>query len=213
MFQLPLVYDAFWTGQSRDDIVQTAEKMADFMHDRKINNIVIADKQARPSYIGLTRVWKKKYPDEPRPNIYFINTEPFRDNIKYPSGEAVEKFKEEIDELYPVLAKNKSDSVLVFDNCFHTGRSITPVLKAFREIGYDVHYGTALPMRGNDGLMSEEKDLPEFSTLNHLVTFCDVFGTDKMVADSDDFFSKRNGSSRSLKNRGEIHKILNEAGY
>lgn len=150
-------YDFFRTERARKELFEYCEKLAEYLHDQNIADIVLVDRAARPVWIGLKEYWRAKYPNIPMPGIYFLNPKGFRtventtpwqeDEIRYKSmskDELVEwgtnkttlMVTSELREVYKHLLEDKEKPVVVFDSCLHEGETMQPVIETLKLVGF-----------------------------------------------------------------------------
>jgi len=161
-------YEIFPRKSERKEIVEICNKVVDYLHDNEIPNLVLLDRSARPAYIGIMKLWHKKYPDKQMPNIYFVNPTGFIDReaafeksvsgfprmveLKLASDKSqdnigdMKDFIERTEEVvqadfegtYSRLIADKDKPLLVFDNCIHHGRAFKPVRNILEKAGFSL---------------------------------------------------------------------------
>lgn len=200
----------FPSKAERKDVVEIAQNLAKYLRNEGINHIIFLDASARPAYVALTEVWRKEFPDTPKPNFYFINPRGF-DNDN--PGRTVRKFNRE----YKNLARNKSSKIMLFDVCLHSGGTMNPVLDVLKRGGYkNLVVGLAQQVRGTWWQPYAISPMrPDFVGLNRLPRQrCIPFALEGMVEKTDSIVSRRNANSeereRSILLRKEIKEIVEE---
>ena len=121
-------YDCFTAEQSRIDIFLIGNELASYMHKNEIENVVLIDRSARPVYVALFRAWEDLYPGEKRPNVYFVNPEPF---LLSKRGRV-----SELKSVHTRLMKETDKTLLLFDVCVHTGDTLRSVAEGFVSAGF-----------------------------------------------------------------------------
>ena len=137
------------------------KKIAEYVDENNIENMVLLDRSARNVCTGLREYWRLLQENEERekenPHIYFINPRGFVSNEKYPTiadkrfynrkmqydkPEDIDLIRDEaeIDEdfknTYARLIQDKDKPLLIYDNCVHEGESLQNVLKFFEKNGF-----------------------------------------------------------------------------
>jgi hypothetical protein len=200
-------------------LVTIVKNTATYLHDNKIKNFVLMDRSARPAYIGVREAWRRMYPDEPMPDIYFLNPTGFvNSDIFHSMGETglskgfeivmdglrkendiaridptgprtQEEIEGEFKQTYRRLLGNKSEPTLIFDTCIHSGDSIRPVRDSMRGMGFD-----QLRVGVVDAGRNESEIHPDFKALNTKpLGVCFPFDHDRVV-------ERRFNASTSLRN-------------
>ncbi len=198
-------------GRRKDEMVSISTSLAKYLHENNIQNIVLLDRAARPTYVGLTEAWRMLYPDERRPGIWFVNPDIARDRLG--PAEAAKELKE----TYPRLMKMRDSPVMVFDLCSHTeDGSLFSASRMFQEAGFkDIRTGLAQPpeIEYNSSTAVANHD---FVALPHIAeAFCYPFGKDVMtkkghsVKPERNEFGKHVAYAREL--RAEIRKAFRHA--
>lgn len=167
IFQRREKYKIFPSEEERRDVVEICNHVVGYIHEKRIPNLVLLDRSARPTYIGVLWLWHKKFPNEQPPRIFFVNPTGFLDeDSAYQEHESVFprivelksdsiKSGEDMGELEDIagrtraavqedfratfsgLAGDRNRPLLIFDTCIHLGRTLKPVIKNFR--GYWIH--------------------------------------------------------------------------
>lgn len=125
-------YNHFTSKTKRMEVVKIGNILAQYLFDNEINNIIFADRSARPGYIALKKAWKNKFPNKPIPNIYFTNPEGYNTNNRN-----LEEIMNEFNKVYKKLSSNKTTKIMIFDVCMHTGDTLSSIFKALNKYGYN----------------------------------------------------------------------------
>jgi len=223
----------------REELRQISERTANYLHENGIRNFVILDRSARPAYIGVKEMWKKKYPNDPLPDVYFVNPTGFVNiedamatgksglpraaeimfdgltkGVDLASTGLGPRTQEDIEgdfrESYQRLTTNRNQPTLLFDNCIHSGNSLRPVKTTLENIGF-----TQL----KTGVVGEERNIsgiiPDFVAIKgEPLGICYPFDKDRMVERR--FDSVTSSATQDVDEieygvalRKEIHNIIN----
>jgi len=117
--------------RERRRVFVAVEKTVNRIKLNKIKNIIILDKSARAIYIGILEYYRIKYPNEKPPRIYFLNPNSFKHNDHF-TAQAVREFANR----YKRLMKERSDPVLVLDNCMHYGTTMNATYKLLMTLNF-----------------------------------------------------------------------------
>jgi len=71
-------YEFFPYADERQEVFEYSKKIAEYLREEKVPNLVIIDRSSRPLYIGVREYLKAKYPDEDIANVYFMNPKGFK---------------------------------------------------------------------------------------------------------------------------------------
>lgn len=112
----------------QQDIFEASKNLADYLSKEEIKNIIFLDNSARQAYVGLKEIWKKEHKDETEPAIYFINPKPLQ------AGSDFETLAEEFIKKYKNV--DKTQTLLIYDVCYHTGDTIFSVKDFFAQMGF-----------------------------------------------------------------------------
>lgn len=226
-------YEFFEFEEARKQLFEFTEKIVDYLRKEKISNLVIVDRSSRPLYVGVREYWQKKYPQEKKPNILFVNPNGFKaredltedeieelinecdfklDAVETPDQvRPKERIIKEFHEKYKLLVADKEKPVLIFDSCIHSGDTLLPMKKIFKESGFtDLRIGSVGPAdRG-----SSVKDDFHLTT-QRPVQGCYPFNRDFMVEKTFSSSASKptkieERRARSIRLRKEIKKIMNE---
>ena len=173
MLEYIMKYGYLITPRMRKEALEIGDAVAKYMHDNNIPNIMLLDRSARPTYMTLKNSWKKNYPNEKCPNIYFTNPS------GYDTDKPLSELASEFNKIYTGLAKNKEAPVIVFDTCMHQGNHITPVEQTMTAAGYNnLIVGLAQPKHNKENLLNLD-----FTALNHSAGGgCHPFGRYDLVS-------------------------------
>lgn len=160
-------YEFFPFEKERRELFDYSKKLAEYVHDNDIADLVIVDRSARPVWVGVKEYWRAKYPNEPMPGIYFINPKGFStvENTSYDEqdrqyskslwhGEPVEhgptrtnlEVLIELRSVYKRLLEDKDKPVVLFDSCLHRGATLAPVVELMKQAGFsDLHVVVVSP--------------------------------------------------------------------
>ncbi len=227
-------YNTFFNDKSkRKEIFEFSAAVAEYLIKENVPNLVIIDRSARPLYVGVIEYLRNKFPQQKRPNIYFMNPKGFKSREELSPSEineiiedceykddAVEspeliRSKEEIlkefDEVYSRLLKEKDKPVLIFDTCLHSGDSLAPVKEIFEEKGFaDIRIGAV-----NPAPMDSKVDTDFYITTKLPINHCYPFDKDRIIEKTfNHIYSQRNDDQfkrrTSIALREEIKKIMQE---
>ena len=172
-------YLIFDDVESRKVAVEIGKNIASYMHDRGLQDIVFVDRAARPAYISLKENWRHMYPNDPIPNIYFMNPKGFKSKDKpsmnsesllfeflgsFIKGEEVEnpslmrtekEIAEEARKIYKKLLDKPNKHILLYDNCIHSGKSVKPIIDTLTGMGLDVRLGISSDNRNSSGINAD----------------------------------------------------------
>jgi len=146
-------YTDFPTPEERHDIYEFSKELSRYLHDEQIPNVMFLDRSARPAWVGLDEYWKTAYPQEKRPDIYFINPDGLipqnRDTTVNLGGVIIvisndlnnDEFARELkgrqfQEKYTRLEGQKDQPIAVFDTCMHFGSTATISMEFLRKNGF-----------------------------------------------------------------------------
>lgn len=178
-------YNFFTNSIERNELFEYSKKIAEYLHDEKIPNLVIIDRSSRPLYIGVKAYWRYKYPEQKAPNIYFMNpsgfktedsgTNPFHHGNEKPRSEQV--VIDDFQQVYKRLMEDKDKPVLVFDSCIHSGNTLWPIEQAMRKSGFgNIIIGSINPSDRGSSVQTDfyiTKERPEKG--------CYPFDRDRMI--------------------------------
>lgn len=233
----PERYRYFKTPERRRDIYEFSKGVSNYLYEENIPNIVMIDKSPRALWVGIDEYWKTHFVGTPCPNIYFLNPKGF-DFVKktieeknIPEnfialdrlilqatgtsilsrefGNAENVIKEEFEKKYQVLNQDKDKPIAIFDNCIHTGETLSPVLHFLDKQGYaDIRI--VIGETSNDfSHIHIDKDFTDKVKLQA----CSAFGIDSGVSDGDGIvsdFDETSDREDVVMCRKEIRRIIQE---
>ena len=209
-------YKTLETQDERDAVYDCAKGLTEYLHDSQIPNLVLADRSARPMSVAVMEYWKNVYPDETRPNIYFINPWGFQAfnksaHEKY-SPDETGRVSEEFANTYKELMKDKDKPVMLFDICIHSGYTLSGVVKAMEHLGFDnLIIGTGKQSDSSSRIPSDAYFFGKYATL-----YCKPFGRSLVMKTSDSVHSvpvgkwHRRDIQEARDTRKEIKHVINE---
>ena len=229
----PKGYEFFNDSTERWELVKYSQKIAEYLRSEQIPNLVVIDRSSRPLYVGVQEYWRAEHPDEPRPNIYFMNPKGFKaredltpseiqqiiddcnwkddaDESRY-QVRSQDEIMEEFQGTYKHLMEDKDKPVLIFDTCIHSGDSLASVKNAFDEAGFeDARIGAVNPSE------SRKVQTDFFITRQHPEKGCYPFDRDRMIEKTfDHVYSQPTNDpekrERSVRLRQEIQRIMRES--
>jgi hypothetical protein len=226
-------YRFFQHFEERQELFDYSKAIGEYLKTQGITNLVIIDRSARPLYIGVREYLSLKYPNEPKPNIYFVNPKGFKVSEELTDGEIEEIINDcnwkgdvhegeefvkthediarEFSNMYKRLINDRDKPVLIFDTCIHRGRTLAPVKKIFKESGFsDVRIGSINPAE-NGSMVKHDFYITEKTPRK----LCYPFDYDRIVNKTfNHVYSKPTKNYyqkiRSFELRGEIKRIVNE---
>jgi len=176
LVHIPKIADAseiFCTSRQRDEIAHISFSTARYLHDKRIPNIIFLDASARPAHVGVSEAWRILYPNEKRPNVYFVNPSGFMEDG--PMGWGPFKTQDEMMNQFRTqhrrLAESFADRVMLFDCCMHDGKKCGRILNTLRQLGFRKAYlGLVQPVQ--ERVFAQLKGIgcelqPDFTALNH----------------------------------------------
>lgn len=233
-------YRFYPSPAERAELRMIFERTAEYLHDNKIKNFILIDRSARPAHIGLREMWKKKYPDTPMPDVYFLNPTGFVNSADakslgktgMPKGMEImfdgfmkgndfsntttgprsqEEIERDFETTYQRLVGNKDQPTLLFDTCIHTGDSIKPVQSTMQNLGFaDLKIGIVGGSHNFSGIS------PDFSAIQgEPMGVCYPFDQDRMVERRLDSVTSGRSTKDSEREKGimlreEIKRIVNQ---
>lgn len=127
------------TKESKENVYEASYRLANYLKQEKINNIMFLDNSARQASIGLQEAWKEVGEEQGSPNIYFINPEEFINSvITRPSFKIDDDDFEELSDKFINTFKNinKGETLLLYDSCIHSGRSLFSIEYFLNKLGF-----------------------------------------------------------------------------
>ena len=192
-------YTFFTSELARHELFDYSKSISEYIRSEKIPNLVVIDRSARPMYTGVVEYFKSKYPNEKRPNIYFMNPKGFKAKEDLTNEEideildsckkkkdiqesakkirSKEKILQELEDVYKNLMHDKDKPLLVFDTCIHSGDSLDSVKKTLIQSGFsDIRIGAVQPSKVNARVTTDYYATQEIPQKE-----CVPFGKDYMV--------------------------------
>jgi hypothetical protein len=138
------------------EIYTNVRTLCEYLHQNSgIKHVVAVDKAMRPGLIGVQAYWRRKFPSVKMPQVHIINPAGFatkesthpgvlsqfavkeRDafDLKDVRLEDSEVIKD-LEESYPALCNDKDSSILIVDNCAHSGETFSAVRRIFQKAGF-----------------------------------------------------------------------------
>jgi hypothetical protein len=227
-------YYFFEYQKDRVELASYCRKIVEYLHDNKISDLVIIDRSSRPVYIGVMEYWRKKYPNEKMPGIYFMNPKGFKSrealteeeleevqedcNYKHDLDESSSQARseaeiiKELEETYFNLVKDKDKTILIFDSCIHSGNTLAPLKEILEKAGFtDLRIG-AINRSDRGSLVKTDFSI----TSDRPNKGCYPFDRDRMIEKTfDHVYSKKSRDPRSvalaIMLRREIKHIIDES--
>jgi hypothetical protein len=129
-------FKVFADEMNRDEIIQTSLSLARYMHEKAIPTLLLVDSRARGAYLPFIHAWRRMYPNDARPEIYFVSpSEKIDDtdcNATFPTAILSEFLSG-----HRHLASRRDRPVLVYDTCMHRGATMKRVTKLLESAGFD----------------------------------------------------------------------------
>jgi len=131
-----------------EELIKFAEKLADFVHDKKIEAVILPGSSARTAWIFLSAALKQRYPSKPLPKVYSMGQ-----SIHYFVGrpdmsweihllnkpyydERINEFKDFLKRTRPNIFGQSKKPVLVLDEETFSGRTLSNVKYLFKKMGF-----------------------------------------------------------------------------
>ncbi|NTW14252.1 MAG: hypothetical protein HGA31_04455 [Candidatus Moranbacteria bacterium] len=226
-------YEFFNDMTERRELFEFSKAVAEYLRSENIPNLVILDRSSRPLYIGVREYLRSMYPDEPLPNIYFLNPKGFKNREDLTRDEIMgimmdSAFKEDVvegpntirsqgeildefHETYKRLLDDKDKPVLMFDTCIHSGDSVRYIKKAFDEAGFsDLRIGAINPADPDSGIRTDF-----YVTTREAEKGCYPFDQDRIIEKTFNHVYSRATDNQerrqqSIRLRREIQMIIRE---
>ena len=170
--------NVFRTAVQKFELYELSRRIAEFCHRRRISHLVLVDGSSRPAYAGILAFWKHSWPKEVPPQIWFINPKGFV--FSDDSGSRrLSAISREFVRHYPGLYRKRSERMMLFDVCIHTGNTLRSILRVLGGLGFDkVSVGTASRVYAQ-GIPDIRVDICGLSKRPALL--CYPFGVDELV--------------------------------
>lgn len=208
-------YEFFEDAIERQELFDYCKKVAEYLHDEGIADLVIIDRSSRPVYIGVKEYWRHAYPGEKSPNMYFMNPNGFRlkSEAGHKGGERDTRgeVEEEFAATYRQLMEDKEKPVLIFDSCIHSGNTLEPVKKTMEGLGFEKLLVGSINPSGPSA--SVQTDF--FITRNRPEKGCYPFDRDRMIEKtlysvSSNPTTDAEHRARAVRLRLEIKKVMQD---
>lgn len=172
----------------KEDIILASRNLAAYLKTEKIPNVMFLDKSSRQGYLGLKGAWKKDYPGDKEPNIYFINPQPLSDADDFPV--LAEEFWKKYQNLSP------AEPILLYDVCIHTGSTAKLIKDFFNYLGFtDVRLAITSVA---DNVSEEAKSILDLVCLpNRASLGCHPYGNPAYLKDTGSLVSALNSEKRA----------------
>ncbi len=69
----PIDIREFFTRGEENDLIRIGKRLAEYLHAQDISRILFLDVGARPAYLCLVYSWRRLYPQEKLPQIFFVS--------------------------------------------------------------------------------------------------------------------------------------------
>ncbi len=219
-----LRYEFFSDPDGRNELYEGFKRLADYLHQNKISNVMFLDRAARPAYAALRTYMAEKYPKEEL-NTYFLNpilyakgdehlqvTRALGDKTHKATEDKLKELDKRFPEVYRKLSDEKDKPLMLFDTCIHSGTTMYQIIQSLKRQGFqDVKIGVfhfddkPYPFLSPEALAHLTSRLqPDFIMSNYQV--CQPFGTASLVKKDEDIVSRKLESD-------EISKEEFEASY
>lgn len=226
-------YEFFKNPLERQELFDFSKKIAEYLREENIPNLVIIDRSARPLYIGIKEYLKTRYPDELKPNMYFMNPNGFKAKEEVSDYEinsiirrclnnedlaesaqqvrSKEEIFKEFESVYKKLMVDKDEPLMIFDTCIHSGSSLEPIKKAFDQAGFsDIRVGAINPAQ-----LGAKVKTDFHVTTKRAEKGCYPFDRDRIIEKTfDHVYSKvtndQKKREKSIELRREIRNIMKD---
>lgn len=205
-------YFNFPNERMRQDIYLFCKGLATYMADEELKNVVFLDRGARMAWIGVNEYWNMHYKDLKKPGFFFVNPEGFDATGEKTFDRFLQRedeIRNRFSEVYTHLMEKKTEPLVLFDTCSHTGDTIRSVHDTLLDLGFtDVRIITANSPDDVSGIEAA-KDISKGTSF----TLCYPFGNKSGVKKRDDVVSVRDtGQDQADINgiRNEIKQIIHD---
>lgn len=226
-------YEFFDDEKEREELFEYSKTVAEHLRDGKFADLVLIDRSSRPLYVGVMEYWRRKYPKEKMPGIYFMNPKGFKakedlseeeiaqiamecamkgDAEEVPQARSREEIMKDLEDTYKLLFKDKEKPVLVFDSCIHSGKTLAPVKETLEAAGFtDLEIGSVNP---TDSFSAKVKT-DFYITSRRPEKGCYPFDRDRIIEKTfNRVYSQKNADpkarARAIRLREEIKKVMQE---
>lgn len=197
------------TKEAKEDVFEASYRLANYLKQEKINNVMFLDNSARQASVGLQEAWKEVGENEKAPNIYFINPEEFVNSIIVGSPFFINNDDlEELSDKFASIFKNinKEDPILLYDSCIHSGISLFSVEYFLKRIGFsNVKLGVTSV---GEGFSEEKRKKIDLVCLESGAALgCRPFGRPSYISDNPgEIISKANRTSPGSFEKGKMER-------
>lgn len=221
----------FRQPEAREEVFQFSKAIAEYIKDNEVKNLVIADRSSRPLYVGVMEYWRKVFPNDPMPGIFFVNPKGFKDReshttqelqatnyfLRDDAVEPIDKARTQKDIMiefrtaYPRLFQDQDKPVLIFDTCIHSGDTLDSVVKTFKKSGFEnVIVGSV-----NPGDQGSKVKTDFYITTKEPEQGCYPFDRDRMIEKTFEHVYSRPTTDQRKKELGielreEIREIMKD---
>jgi hypothetical protein len=158
-------FKIFTKPKERAEIREISSSLARYLHENNIQTVVLIDVKSRLVHIGLANSWSRLYPNEKKPQIYFVNPEGFNANRRFEW-----KITQDLLATHKYLMQRSAERVMVFDTCIHSGGTCNSVVDALRMAGFNkIHIGCAQPQSKQFDLSQMPEGIVDSSVANELI--------------------------------------------
>jgi hypothetical protein len=124
----------FYHPNMRKDLLDIGFNMARYLNKNKVGSLICVDRAARAGYLPVINAWRQLYPDQKRPEVYFINPEGPKHLNPY-------FVKSSFSRNHKYLIQRSNLPVAILDTCMHKGNSMRAIVKSLKEVGFkDIHF-------------------------------------------------------------------------
>jgi len=148
-------------------LFEATSALGDYCVNQGIEDIILLDRSARATWVGLWEYLKLAHPDSEKPRVHFMS--PAVIDLNFRANNFNRKEQRELGKMHlsnqrvaikeleasnDSLLEHKDATVLVFDACIHTGGSILGTKELLKSIGFtDVRVGVFTDDRSTDALI------------------------------------------------------------
>jgi len=229
-------YKFFPDAESRDDLFYFTQKVAEYLKENKIKNLILIDRAIRPIYVGLQEYWKAKYPYQEKFKIYFINPwgienkEDLSDSdlkslyqktienlddldiLNNSEPRSKEEIEKEFREKFSQLIKEKDEPLLILDACLHEGVTISKVKDFFRNEGFSKIFTGVLNLHSQESKFEPDfyLKIPEEKDFKKCFPFGDEILVAKTLKSVNVITQNKEYFQEAKERRREIRRIIKE---
>jgi hypothetical protein len=215
-----LVVEAgFQDRESRDELRKITRNLVRYVFKNKVKNLLLLDEAARPAALAFVREWRKEYPSEKRPDIYFMAPE-----VRQDAGASIGRSEralqdtriaggfnpEEFRNRYKRLIGNKNQPTLVFDVCSHTGKTINQTHSLLEKEGFSsLKIGLVYEELGKKEYALTSKRKADFvASKDFDRSGCHPFGRDYAVKKGKSYVSESMQSKGAIKRSRDLREAI-----